>query len=48
MSKSTLFVDIKKNRFLGEKKRNYLIETKKTILIKNYLKALYNLTCKLL
>ena len=48
VGKSTLFVDIKKDRFLGEKKSNYLIEIEKTILAKSYLKALYNLTCKLL
>ena len=46
MNKVILFVDIEKDRFLDEKKSNYLIEIKKTILIKNYLKALYNLTCK--
>ena len=48
MNKSTLFVDINKDRFLDEKKNNYLIEIEKIILTKSYFKALYNLTCKLL
>ena len=48
INKVILLVDIKKDRFLDEKKSNYLIEIKRIILMKNYLKALYNLTCKLL
>ena len=46
MSKVSLFVDIKKDRFLIKKKSIYFIDAKKIVLIKNYLKALYNLIYK--
>ena len=48
MNKSILLVNTNKDRFLDEKKSNYLIEIKKIVLKKSYLKALYNLTYKLL